>query len=65
MGYLLSEDRSATIRAKTDVSALAFPPHVFEEILRHDSSLDRTLLENLYRSLKNKNAQLASASQSF
>ena len=64
MGYLLSEDRSSTIRAKTDISALAFPPHVFEEILKHDSSLDRALLENLYRSLKDKNAQLASATSS-
>ncbi|MDR2921717.1 MAG: YihY/virulence factor BrkB family protein [Treponema sp.] len=60
MGYLLSEDRSATIRAKTDVRALAFPPRIFEDILRHDASLDRTLIENLYRSLKNKNARLAS-----
>jgi len=59
MGYLLSEDRSATIRAKTDVSALALPPRIFEDILRHDPSLDRALIENLYRSLKDKNAQLA------
>jgi membrane protein len=59
MGYLLSEARTATIRAKTDVSALALPPRVFEDILRHDASLDRALIENLYRSLKDKNAQLA------
>jgi membrane protein len=59
MGYLLSENRSSTIRAKTDVSALAFPPRIFEAILKHDASLDRTLIENLYRSLKNKNQQLA------
>ena len=52
MGYLLSEDRSATIRAKTDVSALALPPRVFEAILKHDANLDRALVENLYRSLK-------------
>jgi len=60
MGYLLSEDRSATIRAKTDVSALALPPRVFEEILQHDPSLDRTLIKNLSHSLKDKNARLAS-----
>jgi membrane protein len=59
MGYLLSEDRSAAIRAKTDVSALALPPRIFEEILKHDASLDRTIIEKLSRSLKNKNAQLA------
>jgi len=52
MGYMLSEDRSATIRAKTDVSALALPPHIFENILKHDASLDRALVENLYRNIK-------------
>jgi membrane protein len=57
MGYLLSEDRSATIRAMTDVRALAFPPRVFEEILRHDASLDRALIENLYRIIKQKNKE--------
>jgi membrane protein len=59
MGYMLSEDRSTTIRAKTDVSVLALPPRIFEAILQHDASLDRTLIENLYRTLKDKNAQLA------
>jgi membrane protein len=52
MGYMLSEDRNATIRAKTDVSSLALPPRVFENILKHDASLDRTLVENLYRIIK-------------
>jgi membrane protein len=59
MGYMLAEERSSTIRAKTDISALALPPSVFEDILKHDPSLDRALIENLYRSLKDKNAQLA------
>jgi len=59
MGYMLAEERSSTIRAKTDISALALPPRVFEDILKHDPSLDRALIENLYRSLKDKNAQLA------
>jgi len=56
MGYLLSEDRSATIRAKTDIAALALPPRVFENILKHDASLDRDLVENLYRSIKEQRA---------
>jgi len=59
MGYLLSEDRASTIRAKTDVAALALPPRIFEAILKHDASLDRDLIENLYRSLNIKNHQLA------
>jgi len=57
MGYMLSEDRNATIKAKTDVSALALPPRVFENILKHDASLDRTLVENLYRSIKEQRAK--------
>jgi len=56
MGYMLSESRSATIRAKTNVSALALPPRVFENVLKHDASLDRTLVENLYRSIKEQRA---------
>jgi len=59
MGYMLSEGRAATIRAKTDVTALALPPRIFEAILKHDASLDRDLIENLYRSLNAKNHQLA------
>jgi len=59
MGYMLSEDRVTTIRANTDVSVLALPPRIFEAVLQHDASLDRTLIENLYRTLKDKNQQLA------
>jgi membrane protein len=60
IGYLLSEDRSTTIKAKTDVEALALPPRIFDAILKYDASIDRSLIENLYRNFKNKNAQLAS-----
>jgi len=60
MGYLLSEGRSTTIRAKTDVAALALPPRIFDAILKHGAGIDRSLIENLYRSFKDKNAQLAS-----
>jgi len=59
IGYMLSEGRSTTSRAKTDVSALALPPRIFEAVLKHDTSLDRALIENLYRTLKDKNYQLA------
>jgi len=57
MGYMLSEDRSATIRAKTDVTALALPPRVFENVLKHDASLDRTLVEKLYRTIKEQRSK--------
>jgi membrane protein len=64
-GYLLSEDRSASIRAKTDISVLALPPRIFDEILKHDSSLDRALIEKLSRSLKNRNARIAALQIGF
>ena len=59
MSYMLSEDRSATIRAKTDISALALPPLIFDDILRFDNSLDRTIIEHLSRRIKNVNNQIA------
>ncbi|MCL2270540.1 MAG: cyclic nucleotide-binding domain-containing protein [Treponema sp.] len=58
MSYLLSEDRSATIRAKTDVSVFVLPPHVFDAILKYDTSLDRDIIEHMSRRLKNTTAQL-------
>ena len=58
MGYLLSEKRSAATIAKTDVSALVLPPHVFENILAYDNSLDRELIENITLRLKNTNDRL-------
>jgi len=59
MGYFLSEKRSATTTAKTDVSALVLPPPVFEKILTSDTTLDRALIENITRRLKNTNDKLA------
>ena len=58
MGYILSEKRSATTVAKTDVSALVLPPSLFEKILTFDTSLDRELIENITRRLKNTNDRL-------
>jgi len=59
MSHLLSEERSATIRAKTDVSVLVLPPKLFDEILMNDISLDRTIIENMSRRIKAGNAQIA------
>jgi membrane protein len=49
MGYLISEDQSATVRAKSDVSVIAIPPSLFEIILKYDNNLDRTLIEHMSR----------------
>jgi membrane protein len=57
MGHLLSENRTATARAKTAVTALVLPPPLFDEMLKYDTSLDRTILEHLSRRLKLRNEQ--------
>jgi membrane protein len=49
MGYLLSGDQAAIVRAKSDVSVIALPPALFEIILKHDSNLDETLIEHMSR----------------
>jgi CRP-like cAMP-binding protein len=59
MSYLTSESRSATIKAKTDVSALVLPPRIFDEILKNDADLNRTIIENLSRRVRKGNEQLA------
>ena len=59
MSYLLSENRSATIRAKTDITALALPPWIFDTILKYDADLDRSIIEYLSRRIKDRNEQIA------
>ena len=59
MSYLLSESRTATIMAKTDVSALALPAHLFDAIIGNDPNLDRSIIENLSRRIKRSNERIA------
>ncbi|MDR2552391.1 MAG: hypothetical protein LBD31_04390 [Treponema sp.] len=47
-------------RAKAGVSALALPPRLFDEILRCDTGMDRSIIEHLSRRLKTGNERLAS-----
>jgi len=62
MGHLLCEGRSATIRARTEVSALELPPALFDAILGADSGLDRSIIESLTRRIKKGNEQIAALS---
>jgi membrane protein len=57
MGHLLSENRTASARTKTAVSALVLPPCLFDETLQYDTSLDRVIMEHLSRRLKLRNEQ--------
>jgi membrane protein len=54
MGYLISGDQAATVRAKSDVSVIALPPVLFEIILKYDNNLDRTLIEHMSRRFETK-----------
>jgi membrane protein len=60
MGYLLSENRTATVKAKTDLVAIVLPPEVFDEVLRSDSATARIIIENLSRRLKQTNEKVIS-----
>jgi membrane protein len=55
MGYLLSENRIATVRAKTSIAVLVLPPQLFDEALKLDTDIDRVVIENLTKRLKNAN----------
>jgi len=58
-GHLLSEERTATIRAKTDVSVFVLPPHLFDAVLKFDTGLDRDIIAHITRRLKNSNDRIA------
>jgi len=57
MGHLLSENRTATAKAKTKVTALVLPPPLFDEMLKYDTSMDRTLMELMSQRLKSRNEE--------
>ena len=47
MRYLLSSNRCASIKAKTDVNVLIIPHQVFDEMLKYDTSLDRDIIKQM------------------
>jgi membrane protein len=55
MAYLLSESRSATIAAETDIAVMALPPSLFDKIIRSDPETDRAVLAVLSTRLKTMN----------
>nr|AGS52156.1 ribonuclease BN-like family protein [uncultured bacterium contig00049] len=64
MGYLLSEGRTATVKANTDVAAFALPLSLFDAILKNDNKLDRVLIEDISRRLKERNEQIVKMNNS-
>jgi membrane protein len=49
MGYLISGEQTAIVRAKSDVSVITIPPALFSLILKYDNNLDETLIEHMSR----------------
>lgn len=47
MAYLLNENRTATVRAESDVTALVLPPEMLEELMRYSAPLARRIVGSL------------------
>jgi membrane protein len=58
MGYLLSEKRTATVRTITDVSVFALPVSLFDAIIKFDHSIDRVLIKDMSRRLKERDEMI-------
>ena len=55
MAYLLKEKRTATVRAETEVVALALPPEMLEQLMRHSAPLSRQIIATLCQRLEKMN----------
>jgi len=58
MRHLISGDRNATVKAKTSVTVFLISPEVFDEMLRYDTSLDRDIIEQMSRRIKDITEQI-------
>jgi membrane protein len=63
MGHLLSEGRTATIKAHTRLETLVIPPAIFQELLKHNPDADKQVIEILSQRLKNVNEKLVASDQ--
>ncbi len=55
MAYLLDEPRTASVRAKVDVTALVLPPEMLEELMRYSAPLSRRIIDSLAQRLMRMN----------
>lgn len=60
MAYLLNEPRTATVVAETEVTVLALPPKILEDLMRHSAPLSRRIIAGLCQRLKAMNQALNS-----
>jgi len=55
MAYLLSEKRTASVVAETDITVLALPPVMLEELMRYSAPLSRRIIDTLCQRLERMN----------
>jgi len=55
MAYLLSEKRTASVVAETDITVLALPPTMLEELMRYSAPLSRRIIDTLCQRLERMN----------
>lgn len=55
MAYLLNETRTASVVADTEITVLALPPHLLEELMRHSAPLSRRIIDTLCKRLEHMN----------
>jgi membrane protein len=52
MAYLLNEKRIATVIADTEITVLALPPRMLEELMNHSAPLSRRIIDTLCQRLQ-------------
>lgn len=55
MAYLLNEKRTASVVAESEITVLALPPHILEELMRHSAPLSRRIIDTLCQRLEHMN----------
>lgn len=55
MAYLLNENRTASVIADTELTVLALPPNIMEELMRHSAPLSRRIIDTLCKRLERMN----------
>jgi len=55
MAYLLSEKRTASVIAETEITVLALPPAMLEELMHYSAPLSRRIIDTLCQRLERMN----------
>ena len=55
MAYLLNENRTASVVADTELTVLALPPRIMEELMQHSAPLARRIIDTLCQRLERMN----------